>query len=415
MDLHDLTAGYALDALDPDERARYEEHLASCESCRDGAAGVLAGRRRARPGGRRAAAARIAPGPDPRAGARTSGRTSSRCAVASRCRSSRRPRRLRPWSAIALGIWSVGLSSDLDDANSVLAVLSDPNARVHPTSRRRGQASSSRPTGRAALVVRMLAPAPAGKDYEIWVFENGVPKSAGLFERPGVAMLSRKVEPGQTVAVTLEPDGGVDAPTERPALHGRLGVANPSRSRGGCVPTRSVESARVSELTARTDAPVRIRRLPPRPGAGRPRRGRRPRHARADADRLGQVAHLPARGDAAADADARPLPLIALMKDQVDKLPPEVAAQATLINSSLDPDEAAARLRGGRGPLPAPLRRPGAAPAAALPRRDRRHRHRPRRDRRGALRQHVGPRLPARLSLHPPRSRRPRHGPRSSA
>ncbi|NUT55663.1 MAG: ATP-dependent DNA helicase RecQ, partial [Thermoleophilia bacterium] len=38
-------------------------------------------------------------------------------------------------------------------------------------------------------------------------------------------------------------------------------------------------------------------------------------------------------------------PLIALMKDQVDKLPPDVAAQATLINSSLDPDEAATRLR----------------------------------------------------------------------
>ena len=39
-------------------------------------------------------------------------------------------------------------------------------------------------------------------------------------------------------------------------------------------------------------------------------------------------------------------PLIALMKDQVDKLPAEVAEQATLINSSLDPDEAARRLRG---------------------------------------------------------------------
>jgi ATP-dependent DNA helicase RecQ len=39
-------------------------------------------------------------------------------------------------------------------------------------------------------------------------------------------------------------------------------------------------------------------------------------------------------------------PLIALMKDQVDKLPPEVAAQSTLINSSLAADEAAARLRG---------------------------------------------------------------------
>src|SRR5688572_5524635 len=39
-------------------------------------------------------------------------------------------------------------------------------------------------------------------------------------------------------------------------------------------------------------------------------------------------------------------PLIALMKDQVDKLPAEVATEATLINSSLGPDEAAARLRG---------------------------------------------------------------------
>ena len=62
----------------------------------------------------------------------------------------------------------------------------------------------------------MLAPAPRGKDYEIWVFENGVPKSAGLFEGPGATMLSRKVVPGQTVAVTLEPDGGVDAPTSDP-------------------------------------------------------------------------------------------------------------------------------------------------------------------------------------------------------
>ena len=38
-------------------------------------------------------------------------------------------------------------------------------------------------------------------------------------------------------------------------------------------------------------------------------------------------------------------PLIALMKDQVDKLPPELAAQATLVNSSLEPDEAARRVQ----------------------------------------------------------------------
>jgi ATP-dependent DNA helicase RecQ len=38
-------------------------------------------------------------------------------------------------------------------------------------------------------------------------------------------------------------------------------------------------------------------------------------------------------------------PLIALMKDQVDKLPPRIAATATFVNSSLTPDDASARLR----------------------------------------------------------------------
>jgi anti-sigma factor RsiW len=33
--LHDLTAAYALDALDPEDARAYEEHLARCERCRD--------------------------------------------------------------------------------------------------------------------------------------------------------------------------------------------------------------------------------------------------------------------------------------------------------------------------------------------------------------------------------------------
>ena len=31
--LHELSAAYALDALEPDEREVFEEHLAGCESC----------------------------------------------------------------------------------------------------------------------------------------------------------------------------------------------------------------------------------------------------------------------------------------------------------------------------------------------------------------------------------------------
>jgi anti-sigma-K factor RskA len=214
MDLHDLTAGYALDALDPDERAHYEEHLASCERCRDELQGFwqVAG-----------ALGRAAGGPTPPA--------SLRERILEQARDERpnvvplRRRIAAPVlasaaavaavAAVALGIWSLALSRDLDDANSVLAVLSDPNARVHETAD--GEANLIvTPTGRAALVVRMLAPAPAGKDYEIWVIEDGVPQRAGLFQQPGVTMLSRKVAPGQTVAVTLEPDGGVDAPTSDP-------------------------------------------------------------------------------------------------------------------------------------------------------------------------------------------------------
>ena len=37
-------------------------------------------------------------------------------------------------------------------------------------------------------------------------------------------------------------------------------------------------------------------------------------------------------------------PLIALMKDQVDKLPAGIAATATFVNSSLDADVAAGRM-----------------------------------------------------------------------
>src|SRR5271167_915969 len=36
--IHDLSAAYALDALDPDEVEAFEEHLATCESCRDAVA-----------------------------------------------------------------------------------------------------------------------------------------------------------------------------------------------------------------------------------------------------------------------------------------------------------------------------------------------------------------------------------------
>jgi anti-sigma-K factor RskA len=214
MELHELTAGYALDALDPSDRGRYEEHLATCEPCRAELQGFwqVTG-----------ALGRAAGGPMPPPALRER--------ILEQARSERanvvplRPRLSLPMLstvaavaavvAVGLGIWSLTLSRDLDDANRELVVLGDPNARVHASGG--GEANLVvTPTGDAALVVRRLAPAPSGKDYEIWVLENGVPQRAGLFERPGVAVLSRRVEAGQIVAVTLEPDGGLDAPSGSP-------------------------------------------------------------------------------------------------------------------------------------------------------------------------------------------------------
>jgi anti-sigma-K factor RskA len=214
VDLHELTAGYALDALDADEQAQYEAHLASCETCRDELQGFWQVS---------ASLARAAGGPQPPAALRNR--------ILEQARSERPnvvPLRRRfalpvlasaaavaAVAAIATGIWAVELSRDLNNANDEIRVLGDPNAQVFETAK--GEANLVvTPSGEAALVVRMLAPAPAGKDYQIWVFENGVPKSAGLFERPGVARLTRPVEPGQTVAVTVEPDGGLDAPSGAP-------------------------------------------------------------------------------------------------------------------------------------------------------------------------------------------------------
>ena len=217
MDLHDLTAGYALDALDPDERARYEEHLASCERCRDELQGFwqVAG-----------ALGRAAGGPTPPA--------SLRERILEQARDERPnvvPLRRRVATpvlasaaavaavvAVALGIWSLGLSRDLDDANSVLAVR--PGCARRPDARPGARGQRLRDLGlrgrrsAAGGPVRAAGRDDADAEGRAWA-DGGSHARAGRRRR---------------------------RTDEQPALHGRLDVTNPSRSRDGCVPTRSVDS-----------------------------------------------------------------------------------------------------------------------------------------------------------------------------
>ena len=179
--------------------------------------------------------------------------------------------------------------------------------------------------------------------------------------------------------------------------------------------------APVHSFGCRSDRPppraagaLRLRRLPPRAGGGRPRRAGRARHARADADGRRQVAHVPARGDAPAVADARPL-----AADRADEGPGGQAPAADRRDGDVrqlvaHPEDARRAPHVGRlGRDAAPLRRARAAAPAGVRRDAPPDRRRARRDRRGALREHVGARLPARLPLHPARARRARRAGRA--
>jgi anti-sigma-K factor RskA len=119
--------------------------------------------------------------------------------------------------AIAFGVQWASVSRDLDEARNAVDVLADPAARSVPLEGANGRVVVN-PEREAALTVERLRPAPKGKTYELWVIRDGTPKRAGLFEgddEPDIVLLEEPVDEDATVAVTLERDGGVDAPTSR--------------------------------------------------------------------------------------------------------------------------------------------------------------------------------------------------------
>jgi len=200
--VRELTAAYALDALDAGEERDFEDHLAHCEQCREEVSAF------------QEAAALLAydvetPAPP----------SALRGRILEQARSERPnvvplPRR---WAfpvaaslaavaacvAIGLGIWASSLSSKLDSERSANA----RQARIIAVSGAEGSLLVS-PSGQATLVVSMLGPAPAGKTYEAWVIVNGKPSPAGTFagaEGKVAVALTQPVTPGAVVAVTLEP------------------------------------------------------------------------------------------------------------------------------------------------------------------------------------------------------------------
>jgi anti-sigma-K factor RskA len=196
MDLHDLTAAYALDALGPEEAEAYERHLGQCEECRAQLAEL-------NETSTSLAFGAVAPAPPDRLRA-----SILDAAAAERTNVVPLPR--RRWvtrglavAAAAVACVVVGLAVALSQSSNNVAwtvvLHPDRTATVHVTG---------------------LGTAPSGKTYEAWVIPAaGTPRPAGLF--PGGAsttvQLKGTVPEHAVVAVTVERAGGAHGgPTTKP-------------------------------------------------------------------------------------------------------------------------------------------------------------------------------------------------------
>jgi anti-sigma-K factor RskA len=229
LGIHELTAGYALDALDPEEREEYERHLAGCTRCQEELAAFweVTG-----------ALAVASDGPAPPPGLRErileAARAEPQTVVSldtvslDNARQRRRPQLLTAVAAIAavvaigLGIYAISLDGKLDDTRSALAserdvtaVLADPNATSVEMAAGSGRLVVAN-DGSAVLVLDDLAAVPEGKTYQAWVVEGKTPAPAGTFGESGgraVVSIPQPVPDGAVVAVTVEDAGGAETPT----------------------------------------------------------------------------------------------------------------------------------------------------------------------------------------------------------
>jgi anti-sigma-K factor RskA len=204
-EIHDLAAAYALDALDPEERWTYEQHLYSCERCREEVASL------------RETAAELAyvpEGPVPPPALRDRILREARAGRPAEVVPIRR-RWLFPATAVAavaatvaavgFAVWGLSAQDSAPVEQQVLPLNGAPGNLIV--------------AGDEATLVVCLEQPPSGKTYEAWVIEGDTPRPAGLF--PGGCRsvpLEERVASGNTVAVTLENQGGVDAPTSEPLL-----------------------------------------------------------------------------------------------------------------------------------------------------------------------------------------------------
>ena len=187
-DMHDLVAAYAVDALDDSERAEYEAHLAECAECREELA-----------------------------------RLSDAAASVAETVSATPPPELKERVMTAISTDApaeVGLlvSNIGGQDGDILAVLDAPDAVEVDLDSTVGGARFvySESLGQGVFTGADLDLPQEDRVYELWLIDEEGPTAAGAFrpESPEEAtVLVEGIAPGLTLAMTEEPEAGLDEPT----------------------------------------------------------------------------------------------------------------------------------------------------------------------------------------------------------
>lgn len=225
VDLHSLMAPYALDALDRDERTRFESHLDQCVDCQVELDGFVA------------TAVRLgdAVNQTPPAALRARllseiTRTPQERPVVTALAQRRGLRRTLPRLAVAAAfiIGAVGTggfvverqnaAEEHDQNVAISSVLgADDVASEAKTFSTGGSVKlySSASADSAVIIAKRLPSPGKGKVYQVWMINKSGPTSQGTFETGG-QMIMRGVAGADRVAVTVEPEGGSTQPTTAP-------------------------------------------------------------------------------------------------------------------------------------------------------------------------------------------------------
>lgn len=234
-DLHMLTGAYALDALDADERASFEAHIDSCDSCAEEVAGLRA------TGAMLGLAAAVTPDPSLRrrvmaqvratrqqAPLPGSGPAAAAPRVLQRARTTSRAL-LAVAAALVVVAGTLGgvavheqrrAVQSQQAAAAVSSVLSAPDARI--IAGRGDQGSTARAVlslsrSSAVFVGQTMPDVDADHALQLWVLGAGNPRSVGVID-PTQPIVAHGIEPGLRLGVTIEPAGGSRAPTTPPFM-----------------------------------------------------------------------------------------------------------------------------------------------------------------------------------------------------